>query len=115
VKRKAFDCHRTTETKVTKSVERKVLDREYRRYSMASPTEKIINPNEHLEIPKWINEEYFLQVLQKDEPEYKKILNFKPVAAIPPGENFTSIMLRIHFDLQMKGEKKFLNQKKLID
>ncbi|KAH8384021.1 hypothetical protein KR009_011742, partial [Drosophila setifemur] len=63
---------------------------------------KIVNPNEHLEIPKWINSEYFEKILDKDEPDYEKILNFKPVAAIPPGENFTSIMLRIHFDLQMK-------------
>ncbi|KAH8363173.1 hypothetical protein KR084_006555, partial [Drosophila pseudotakahashii] len=71
-------------------------------YEMAGPTETIVNPNEHLEIPKWINADYFQIVLKKDEPEYKKILNFKPVAAIPPGENFTSIMLRIHFDLEMK-------------
>ncbi|XP_020811615.1 uncharacterized protein LOC110186689 [Drosophila serrata] len=69
---------------------------------MANSKDNIINPNEHLEIPKWINGIYFEQVLQKDEPNYEKILSFNPVAAIPPGENFTSIMLRIHFDLQMK-------------
>ncbi|XP_017017583.2 uncharacterized protein [Drosophila kikkawai] len=69
---------------------------------MANSKDNITNPNEHLEIPKWINEEYFEQVLNKDEPQYEKILSFKPVAAIPPGENFTSIMLRIHFDLQMR-------------
>nr|XP_041633494.1 uncharacterized protein LOC108071356 isoform X4 [Drosophila kikkawai] len=69
---------------------------------MANSKDNITNPNEHLEIPKWINEEYFAQVLNKDEPQYEKILSFKPVAAIPPGENFTSIMLRIHFDLQMR-------------
>ncbi|XP_017052339.1 uncharacterized protein LOC108095681 [Drosophila ficusphila] len=69
---------------------------------MATSTASIVNPNEHLEIPQWINQEYFQPILQKDEPDYEKILSFKPVAAIPPGENFTSIMLRIHFDLQMK-------------
>ncbi|SPP84314.1 uncharacterized protein LOC117585918 [Drosophila guanche] len=63
---------------------------------------EIKNPNEHLDIPKWVTEEYFVQILQKDEPEYAKILSFQPVAAIPPGENFTSIMLRIHLTLQLK-------------
>ncbi|XP_017145362.1 uncharacterized protein LOC108157702 [Drosophila miranda] len=64
--------------------------------------DEIKNPNEHLVIPKWITQEYFEQILQKDEPEYVKILSFKPVAAIPPGENFTSIMLRVHLELQFK-------------
>ncbi|XP_030374431.1 uncharacterized protein LOC115623999 [Scaptodrosophila lebanonensis] len=67
----------------------------------------IANPNEHLDIPKWINEGYFKAVLDKDEPNYAKVINFTPVAAIPPGENFTSIMLRIYIDLEMKdGSKK---------
>ncbi|EDW84831.1 uncharacterized protein Dwil_GK14334 [Drosophila willistoni] len=63
---------------------------------------EIENPNKDLRIPEWINPEYFDKILQKDEPNYVKILKFTPVAAIPPGENFTSTMLRIHFDLQMK-------------
>lgn len=66
--------------------------------------EDIFNPNEHLEIPNWITAEYFEKILKKNEPEYEKILSFTPVAAIPPGENFTSTMLRIYIDLRMKGE-----------
>ncbi|ALC47966.1 CG31288 [Drosophila busckii] len=61
----------------------------------------IINPNENLIIPEWINETYFEHVLAKDEPNYVKVLSFCPVAAIPPGENFTSAMLRVYFELEM--------------
>ncbi|XP_037949823.1 uncharacterized protein LOC119680883 [Teleopsis dalmanni] len=71
------------------------------------PNNDIINPNENLEIPKWITADYFTNILEKDEPNYKKVIKFTPTAAIPPGENFTSIMLRVHIDLEMKdGSKK---------
>jgi len=66
---------------------------------------EIVNPNENLVIPDWITEKYFKAVLDKDEPNHVKVLKFTPVAAIPPGENFTSVMLRIHIDLEMKGTK----------
>ncbi|KAH8330964.1 hypothetical protein KR067_009606, partial [Drosophila pandora] len=65
-------------------------------------TDEIVNPNKHLIIPDWINEKYFSGVLAKDEPDHVKVLKFTPVAAIPPGENFTSTMLRIHIKLEMK-------------
>lgn len=64
---------------------------------------EIKNPNEHLAIPEWITEEYFKSVLDKDEPDHVKVLKFTPVAAIPPGGNFTSVMLRIYIDLELKG------------
>ncbi|KAM7362722.1 uncharacterized protein ACRADG_013291 [Cochliomyia hominivorax] len=63
---------------------------------------EIISPNKDLIIPSWINEEYFKDILAKDEPEAINVENFTPIAAIPPGENFTSVMLRIHMDLTMK-------------
>lgn len=63
----------------------------------------IVNPNKDVEIPEWVNEEYFQDILLKDEPNHKKVIKFTPVAAIPPGENFTSIMLRIYIDLTMNG------------
>ncbi|XP_059218637.1 uncharacterized protein LOC106095514 [Stomoxys calcitrans] len=66
------------------------------------PTKDIINPNEDLYIPQWINAEYFEDILAKDEPEAVAVRRFTPTAAIPPGENFTSVMLRIHMDLEMK-------------
>ncbi|KAH8267610.1 hypothetical protein KR018_005517, partial [Drosophila ironensis] len=65
-------------------------------------SDDIENPNEHLIIPDWINEKYFAKVLAKDEPDHVKVLKCTPVAAIPPGENFTSTMLRVHIKLELK-------------
>ncbi|KAH8267630.1 hypothetical protein KR018_010568, partial [Drosophila ironensis] len=65
-------------------------------------SEEIENPNTHLVIPDWITEKYFKDVLAKDEPKHAKVLKFTPVAAIAPGENFTSTMLRVHIKLEMK-------------
>ncbi|XP_039491324.1 uncharacterized protein LOC120451580 [Drosophila santomea] len=67
-----------------------------------SDSDEIVNPNEHLIIPDWINEKYFEGVLAKDEPDHVKVLKFTVVAAIPPGENFTSTMLRVYIKLEMK-------------
>uniref|UniRef100_A0A1B0G5F7 CHK kinase-like domain-containing protein n=1 Tax=Glossina morsitans morsitans TaxID=37546 RepID=A0A1B0G5F7_GLOMM len=61
----------------------------------------IENPNENLRIPSWITKEYFKEILANDEPGALYVKHFTPTAAIPPGENFTSIMLRIHVDLEM--------------
>ncbi|XP_020811597.1 uncharacterized protein LOC110186672 [Drosophila serrata] len=63
---------------------------------------KPISPNEHLVIPEWINEEYFLPILKKDVKDFDKIVNFTPIAATAPGENYTSIMVRILMDILVK-------------
>ncbi|KAM7360748.1 uncharacterized protein ACRADG_007453 [Cochliomyia hominivorax] len=67
------------------------------------PKTQILNPNENIKIPVWINPDFFKDIVSKDEPDMKNVRNFTPVAAIPPGENFTSVMLRIHMDLEMKS------------
>ncbi|XP_017052855.1 uncharacterized protein LOC108096016 [Drosophila ficusphila] len=67
-------------------------------------TDEIVNPNENLIIPDWINEKYFESVLAKDEPDHAKVLQFNVVAAIPPGENFTSTMLRAYIKMEMKDK-----------
>ncbi|XP_065354509.1 uncharacterized protein LOC135948981 [Calliphora vicina] len=64
--------------------------------------EEIVNPNEFLDIPKWINEDYFVPILEKDVPDYKCITKFSPIAATAPGENYTSIMVRVIIDLEMR-------------
>ncbi|KAH8267192.1 hypothetical protein KR026_002459 [Drosophila bipectinata] len=56
---------------------------------------KPVNPNEFLLIPKWINEEYFVPILEKDVDKFEKIISFSPIAATAPGENYTSIMVRV--------------------
>lgn len=71
------------------------------------PKTNIMNPNENIIIPSWINVDYFKNILAKDEPDSIAVKNFTPVAAIPPGENFTSVMLRIHMNLEMKGKKSY--------
>jgi len=68
-----------------------------------SKSEKPVNPNEHLHIPKWVNEDYFLPILQKDVEIFDKIVNFTPIAATAPGENYTSIMIRVIVDILLKG------------
>ncbi|KAH8362813.1 hypothetical protein KR084_001278 [Drosophila pseudotakahashii] len=65
-------------------------------------TQKPINPNEHLVIPEWINEDYFRPILEKDVTNFDKIVNFTPIAATAPGENYTSIMVRVVIDLLFK-------------
>ncbi|TMW48474.1 hypothetical protein DOY81_006437 [Sarcophaga bullata] len=63
----------------------------------------LINPNTDLLIPPWVTKEYFKTIVENDEPEAINIKSFTPIAAIAPGENYTSTMLRIHMDLEMKG------------
>ncbi|XP_002137718.1 uncharacterized protein [Drosophila pseudoobscura] len=67
-----------------------------------SSSEKPVNPNEHLDIPKWVNEEYFLPILEKDVNGFDKIVSFTPIAATAPGENYTSVMIRVHIDALLK-------------
>ncbi|XP_043651972.1 uncharacterized protein LOC122619240 isoform X1 [Drosophila teissieri] len=65
-------------------------------------SEKPVNPNEHLHIPKWVNEDYFLPIIQEDVDNFDKIVNFVPIAATAPGENYTSIMIRVIVDILLK-------------
>ncbi|XP_075145790.1 uncharacterized protein LOC142220496 isoform X2 [Haematobia irritans] len=62
---------------------------------------EIQNPNELLHIPAWINEEYFVPILEKNVENFKEILEFHRVAATEPGENYTSIMVRVFITVQL--------------
>ncbi|KAM7360750.1 uncharacterized protein ACRADG_007469 isoform 1-T2 [Cochliomyia hominivorax] len=64
--------------------------------------EEIVNPNEYLNIPKWINEDYFRPILEKNIPHFKAITKFTPIAATAPGENYTSVMVRVIIDFELK-------------
>ena len=63
---------------------------------------KVKNPNENLAIPEWVNAAYFEPIVAKDVSDYAKIKSCAPIAAIAPGENFTSVMIRVHIQLEMK-------------
>ncbi|XP_017111274.1 uncharacterized protein LOC108135162 [Drosophila elegans] len=65
-------------------------------------SEKPLNPNELLHIPKWVNEDYFLPILEKDVENFDKIVTLTPIAATAPGENYTSIMIRVIVDILLK-------------
>lgn len=64
---------------------------------------EITNPNEHLKIPEWINEDYFTPILEKNVENFKDILKFTPIAATEPGENYTSIMVRVIIEVLLTG------------
>ncbi|XP_075145281.1 uncharacterized protein LOC142220178 [Haematobia irritans] len=70
------------------------------------------NPNLDVDLPQWINEEYFQPILKKDLPNFVKILTFTIIPATPPGENYTSLMMRIKMDIEM--EDGFTQQKSYV-
>lgn len=69
---------------------------------------EISNPNEHLKIPEWINENYFTPILEKNVENFKDILKFTPIAATEPGENYTSIMVRVIIEVLLTGKAIFI-------
>ena len=71
------------------------------------------NPNTKLVIPEWIKEEYFQDILQKDHPNFKRIVKFAVIAATGPGENYTSIMVRVNIDIELKSKSKQTNLSKI--
>ncbi|KAM8704331.1 hypothetical protein ACLKA7_008870 [Drosophila subpalustris] len=68
----------------------------------SSDSSKPENPNEFLTIPKWINEDYFLPIIEKDVKDFVSIKNFTAIAATQPGENYTSIMVRVLVETEVK-------------
>ncbi|XP_055382806.1 uncharacterized protein LOC129612968 [Condylostylus longicornis] len=66
-------------------------------------TEEINNnkDNDNPKFPKWLNETFFHNVLEKHVGKGFKVKNFKPIAAFGGGENYASDMLRIEMDLEL--------------
>ncbi|KAH8312772.1 hypothetical protein KR044_012880, partial [Drosophila immigrans] len=56
-------------------------------------------------IPKWINEDYFRPILEKDVKDFVSIKNLTTIAATQPGDNYTSIMVRVILDIETKGNE----------
>jgi len=57
-------------------------------------------------IPDWVNEAYFKRLLKREFREFRRILNLSIIPATPPGETYTSLLMRIVIDIEMKGERK---------
>ncbi|KAH8417167.1 hypothetical protein KR222_005492 [Zaprionus bogoriensis] len=60
------------------------------------------NPNKYLTIPTWVNEDYFRPIIEKDVADFVSIKKFTPIAATQPGENYTSVMVRVIVDIEVK-------------
>jgi len=56
-------------------------------------------------IPDWVNEAYFKRLLKREFREFRRILNLSIIPATPPGETYTSLLMRIVIDIEMKGER----------
>ncbi|XP_068156990.1 LOW QUALITY PROTEIN: uncharacterized protein [Drosophila tropicalis] len=68
--------------------------------------------SEDIHIPDWINVGYFKKFLKRDLSEFRKILNLTIIPATPPGEIYTSLLMRIIVDIEMKDG--FTKQKSYI-
>lgn len=55
-------------------------------------------------IPDWITAELFEDVLKANIEGYSKVRNFKADIGSAAGENYATIMLRVHIEVELKGE-----------
>lgn len=63
--------------------------------------------NEILFIPKWINEEYFQPIIEKEVDDFVRIKQFISTAATQLGDNYTSVMVRVTITIEVKGESDY--------
>ncbi|XP_017018492.1 uncharacterized protein CHKov2 [Drosophila kikkawai] len=55
-------------------------------------------------IPEWVNQQLFHGLLEQNIKNFKAIVKFVPGAAISKGENYLTIVLRIHIEMQLKDD-----------
>lgn len=55
-------------------------------------------------VPQWINEDYFRSIIEKKVPKFRKVVSFKAIPAISPGESYASTIIRVHIDVQLIGK-----------
>lgn len=55
-------------------------------------------------IPSWITQEYFENIIEQNFPDFVKIKSFSPKSGSAAGENYASVMLRIEFEVELKDE-----------
>lgn len=56
--------------------------------------------------PEWLNESQFEELLAANVDQFSKILKFRVKAAMAPGENYATLMLRITIDVELTGESR---------
>lgn len=60
--------------------------------------------NDKSKVPDWLVAEIFEDLLKNNVDGYETTLNFRAFSAMPPGENYSTTMLRIEIDLELKGK-----------
>ncbi|ALC47965.1 CG31102 [Drosophila busckii] len=65
-----------------------------------------------VQIPAWVNETYFKKILKQQHRNFRKILHLTIIPATSPGESYTSLLMRIIIDIEMKDG--FTQQKSYI-
>ncbi|XP_014093940.2 uncharacterized protein [Bactrocera oleae] len=60
-----------------------------------------IKPGVGFENPKWLTAELFENVLNEYIPKFRKITRFEAKPALAAGENYATVMLRIHIDFEL--------------
>ncbi|KAH8307819.1 hypothetical protein KR059_000320 [Drosophila kikkawai] len=59
--------------------------------------------NTTVPVPAWLKADLFEKLLaERFGDKYVGIKSFEPVAGLKPGENYSSIMLRLHFEVELK-------------
>lgn len=61
------------------------------------------------DIPKWIEGELFKEVFRQTQPKYQSTKNFRISHALAPGENYTTIILKVEAEVLLKGFLTFIN------
>lgn len=56
-----------------------------------------------VQVPKWLKQDLFIDLLKQRFPKFQSIKSFKPVAGLKPGENYSTIMLRLQFKVELEG------------
>lgn len=67
---------------------------------MANKSTSLKNP---VNIPDWIKAPLFEPVFRAKDKDFRAIKTFKAEAALNPGENYATIMLRINADIELNG------------
>lgn len=72
---------------------------------MPDNSNKFSVSNDSVGIPDWVNAAYFKRVLKRELREFRRILNLAIIPATPPGESYTSLLMRVVIDIELKGEE----------
>ncbi|KAH8247188.1 hypothetical protein KR038_000001, partial [Drosophila bunnanda] len=63
-----------------------------------------LSPMADRKIPEWVNADLFEDVLRSSVEGYSKVSSFKAEFGSGAGENYATIMLRVHIEVELKGK-----------